>query len=325
MSEYAIRIHRQGGPEELVRETIDLPSPGPGEALVRHTALGLNFIDVNHRVGRYPLKDFPRTIGMEGAGRVEAVGPGVSSIAVGDRVGYVNPIGAYASARIVPADRLVKLPEGISEETAAAIMLKGMTARYLLRRTYVVQPGDTVLIHAAAGGVGQIACQWAKALGATVIGTVGSDAKAEVARAHGCDHAIVYTREDFAARVRELTGGEGVPVVYDSVGQVTFEGSLKCLRPLGLLASYGYSSGKPPPFDLFRLNAMGSLYVTAAGLYTYTAKPADLQASAADLFEVVLSGKVRIDPPRRYPLAEAARAHADLESRGTTGSAILLP
>ena len=325
MSEYAIRIHRHGGPEELVRDAVPLPEPGPGEALVRHAALGLNYIDVNHRLGRYPLADFPRVIGMEGAGRVEAVGPGVTAVAVGDRVGYVNPIGAYATARAVPADRLVKLPDGIAEETAAAIMLKGMTARYLLRRTYRVQAGDTILFHAAAGGVGQIACQWAKALGATVIGTVGSDAKAEIARAHGCDHAIVYTREDFVARVRELTGGEGVPVVYDSVGQATFEGSLKCLRPLGLLASFGYASGKPPPFDLFRLNAMGSLYVTAAGLYTYTAKAADLQASAAELFEVVLSGKVRIDPPRRYPLAEAARAHADLEGRLTTGSAILLP
>jgi NADPH2:quinone reductase len=325
MTEYAIRIHRHGGPEELVREAIAPPAPGPGEVLLRHAAVGLNFIDVNHRVGRYPLTGFPRTIGMEGAGRIEALGPGVAEFAVGDRVGYVNPIGSYATARVVPADRLVRLPEGIAEETAAAIMLKGMTARYLLRSSYRVQPGDTILIHAAAGGVGQIACQWARALGATVIGTVGSGEKAEIARAHGCDHAIVYSREDFVARVRELTGGAGVPVVYDSVGQATFEGSLKCLRPLGLLVSYGYSSGKPAPFDLFRLNAMGSLYVTAAGLYTYTAKPADLQASAAELFETVLSGKVAIDPPRRYPLPDAARAHADLESRRTTGAAILLP
>lgn len=325
MSAYAIRIYRHGGPEELVREAIEEPRPGPGEALVRHSAVGLNYIDVNHRLGRYPLTDFPRIIGMEGAGRIEALGPGVTGFAVGDRVAYVNPIGAYASVRTIPADRLIKLPEGISEETAAAMMLKGMTARYLLRRTYRVQPGDWVLIHAAAGGVGQIACQWAKALGANVIGTVGSDEKAAVARAHGCDYPIVYTREDFVARVRELTGGEGVPVVYDSVGQATFEGSLKCLRPFGLLASFGYASGKPPPLDVFRLNAMGSLYVTAAGLYTYTAKRADLEETAADLFEVVLSGQVKIDPPRRYPLAEAARAHADLESRRTTGAAILIP
>ena len=325
MTDYAMRIHRHGGPEELVREAIEPPEPGPGEALIRNEAVGLNFIDVNHRVGRYPLTGFPRAIGMEGAGRVEAVGPGVTQVAVGDRVGSVNPIGSYATRRTIPADRLVKLPAGIDAETAAAIMLKGMTARYLLRRTYPVKAGDTILIHAAAGGVGQIACQWAKALGATVIGTVGSDAKAEIALAHGCDHVIVYSREDFPARVRELTGGEGVPVVYDSVGQATFEGSLKCLRPLGLLASFGYASGKPPPFDLFRLNAMGSLFVTAAGLYTYTAKPADLQASAAELFDVVLSGKVRIDPPRRYPLDQAAQAHADLEGRRTTGSAILLP
>jgi NADPH:quinone reductase len=325
MGEYAIRIHRHGGPEVLVREAIAAPAPGPGEALVRNRAVGLNFIDVNHRLGRYPLSDLPRVIGMEGAGMVEAVGPGVSAVAPGDRVAYVDPIGAYASIRAVPADRLVRLPDGVSDELAAAMMLKGMTAQYLLRRTYRVQPGDSVLIHAAAGGVGQIACQWAKALGATVIGTVGSDAKAEIARRHGCDHPIVYTRESFPERVRELTGGDGVAVAYDSIGRDTLEGSLKCLRPLGLLASYGYASGKPEPFDLFRLNAMGSLYVTAAGLYTYTAKPADLQASAAELFEVVLSGRVRIEIAARYALAEAARAHADLEGRRTAGSAILLP
>jgi len=325
MSEYAIRIHRHGGPEELVRDAVARPEPGPGEALVRNKACGLNYIDINHRLGRYPLTDFPRVIGMEGAGVVEAVGPGVSAVAPGDRVAYVNPIGSYASVRTVPAERLVKLPAGISEETAAAMMLKGMTAQYLLRRTHRVQAGETILIHAAAGGVGQIACQWAKALGATVIGTVGSDAKAEAARAHGCDHPIVYTRESFPARVRELTGGEGVAVVYDSIGKDTIEDSLKCLRPLGLLASYGYASGKPEPFDLFRLNGMGSLYFTAAGLYTYTAKPADLQASAKELFDVVLSGKVKIDITERYPLAEAARAHRDMEGRRTMGSTILLP
>lgn len=326
MTEWAARIHRHGGPEVFTYEAIELGPPGPGEALVRHGAIGINYIDVNHRLGRYPLADMPRIVGMEGAGRVQAVGAGVTAVAVGDRVAYAGqPMGAYATARPIPAERLVKLPADISDELAAAIMLKGMTAQYLLRGSYRVQPGDWVLIHAAAGGVGQIACQWAKALGARVIGTVGSDAKVAVARAHGCDEVIVYSREDFAVRTRELTGGVGVPVVYDSVGAATFEGSLKCLRPRGVLVSYGYSSGLLPPFDLFRLNHLGSLYVTGASLFTYTATRADLLASAGELFEVVRSGKVKIDIVARYPLADVAEAHRALESRASAGPMLLMP
>lgn len=326
MGERAVRIHRHGGPEELRLEPVTVPEPGPGEVRLRHAAIGLNYIDINHRIGRYPLDAFPRVIGMEGAGRIESLGPGVAGFAVGDRVAYAgHPMGAYATARLMPADRLVRLPDTISDETAAAAMLKGMTAQYLVRGSYRIRAGDAVLVHAAAGGVGQIACQWAKALGALVIGTVGSDAKAAVARAAGCDHVVDYAREDFAARVRDLTGGAGVHAVYDSVGAATFEGSLASLRPRGVLVSYGYASGKPPPFDLFRLNGMGSLYVTAASLFTYTATPADLQASAAELFEVIASGRVRIPLTARYPLAEVARAHADLEGRRTVGAAVLLP
>lgn len=326
MAEWAARIHRHGGPEEFRYEAIALGRPGPGEALVRHSAIGVNFIDVNHRLGRYPLDDMPRIVGMEGAGRVEAVGTGVASLAVGDRVAYAGqPMGAYATARLLPAERLVKLPSDIADELAAAIMLKGMTAQYLLRGSYRVAPGETVLIHAAAGGVGQIACQWAKALGARVIGTVGSAAKAAVARAHGCDEVIVYSREDFAERTRQLTGGEGVPVVYDSVGAATFEGSLRCLRPRGMLVSYGYSSGLLPPFDLFRLNHMGSLYVTCASLFTYTASRADLLASAAELFQVIRSGQVKIDIVARHALADADKAHRALESRASAGPMLLMP
>jgi NADPH2:quinone reductase len=322
---YAIRFARTGGPEVLQPEDVTLPAPGAGEAQVRQHAVGVNFIDVYHRTGVYPVP-LPSGIGMEGAGVVEAVGAGVTDIALGDRVGYAGgPIGSYAEARNLPADRLVKIPAEISFEQAAAMMLKGMTAQYLLRRTYRVQPGDTILVHAAAGGVGLILCQWAKALGATVIGTVGSDAKAELARAHGCDHPIVYTREKFAERLKELTGGEGVPVVYDSIGKDTFMDSLSCLRPLGMMVSFGNASGVVPPFDTGILSRMGSLFLTRPTLFAYTAKRGDLLAMSAELFDVVGSGKVRIDIAQRHPLREAAQAHRDLEARRTTGSTILLP
>jgi NADPH2:quinone reductase len=322
---YAIRFARTGGPEVLQAEDVTLPPPAAGEAQVRQHAVGVNFIDVYHRTGVYPVP-LPSGIGMEGAGVVEAVGAGVTDIALGDRVGYAGgPIGSYAEARNLPADRLVKIPAEISFEQAAAMMLKGMTAQYLLRRTYRVQPGDTILVHAAAGGVGLILCQWAKALGATVIGTVGSDAKAELARAHGCDHPIVYTREKFAERLKELTAGEGVPVVYDSIGKDTFMDSLSCLRPLGMMVSFGNASGVVPPFDTGILSRMGSLFLTRPTLFAYTAKRGDLLAMSAELFDVVGSGKVRIDIAQRHPLREAAQAHRDLEARRTTGSTILLP
>ncbi len=322
---YAIRIHQAGGPEVLSWESVDLPAPGAGEATVRHAAVGLNFIDTYHRTGLYPLP-LPSGIGLEGAGVVEAVGAGVTEVQVGDRVAYAGgPIGAYAEARNIPAHRLLKLPDAISFDTAAAMMLQGLTAAYLLRKTYRVQPGDAVLIHAAAGGVGLIACQWAKALGATVIGTVGSDAKGELAKAHGCDHVINYSTENFVDRVRQITGGEGVPVVYDGVGKDTFMGSLDSLRPLGMLVTYGNASGPVPPLDLLLLSQKGSLFVTRPTIVSYTAKRADLEALGAELFDVVASGKVKIEVHQRYALKDAAQAHRDLEARKTTGSTILIP
>ena len=322
---HSIRIHRTGGPEVLQWERVDLPAPAAGEARVRHQAVGLNFIDVYHRNGLYPLP-LPSGLGQEAAGVVEAIGEGVTEVAVGDRVAYVGGApGAYAEVRNIDAGLLVPLPAGISCEQAAAMMLQGLTAQYLLRRTYPVQAGDTLLVHAAAGGVGTILCQWAKALGATVIGTVGTDAKAELALAHGCDHAIVYTREDFTARVREITGGVGVPVVYDSIGRDTFTGSLGCLRPFGLMVSYGNASGSVPPFDIGLLARMGSLYLTRPTLFSHVAKRADLLAMAAELFEVVASGQVRVEIQQRYALQDAARAHRELEARSTTGSSVLLP
>ena len=322
---YAIRIHQTGGPEVLSWESVDLPAPGAGEATVRHAAVGLNFIDTYHRTGLYPLP-MPSGIGLEGAGVVEAIGPGVTEVQVGDRVAYAGgPIGAYAEARNIPAHRLLKLPDAISFDTAAAMMLQGLTAAYLLRKTYRVQPGDAVLIHAAAGGVGLIACQWAKALGATVIGTVGSAAKGELAKAHGCDHVINYSTENFVTRVREITGGEGVPVVYDGVGKDTFMGSLDSLRPLGMLVTYGNASGPVPPLDLLLLSQKGSLFVTRPTIVSYTAKRADLEALGAELFDVVASGKVKIEVHQRYALKDAAQAHCDLEARKTTGSTILIP
>jgi NADPH:quinone reductase len=321
-----VRVHEVGGPEVLRFEEVEVGSPGPGQALLRQTAVGLNFIDVYYRTGLYPPPQLPFVPGLEAAGVVEAVGDGVREPQVGQRVAYASPpIGAYAERRLMPADRLVALPDGISDEQAAAMMLKGMTAQYLLRRTYRVQSGQTILFHAAAGGVGLIACQWAKHMGARVIGTVGSEAKAELARAHGCAHVIRYDREDVVARVREITGGKGVPVVYDSVGQATFERSLDCLAPLGMLVSFGQSSGKIPPVDLGILSQKGSLYVTRPTLMTYTAERADLLVAANELFEVVQSGAVRIEINQRFPLRDAAEAHRALESRRTTGSTLLLP
>jgi len=322
---HAIRIHRTGGPEVLSWEEVDVPPPAAGEATVRHAAVGLNFIDTYHRTGLYPLP-LPSGIGLEGAGVVDAVGDGVTEVTVGDRVAYAGgPVGAYAEVRNLPAHRLLRLPEGIGFNTAAAMMLQGLTAAYLLRRTYRVQAGDAVLIHAAAGGVGLIACQWAKALGATVIGTVGSAAKGDLAKAHGCDYVINYSTENFTQRVREITGGEGVAVVYDGVGKDVFMGSLDSLRTLGMLVTYGNASGPVPPFDPLLLAQKGSLFVTRPTLAHYTAKRTDLEALGSELFEIVGSGKVRIEVNQSYPLAAAAQAHRDLEARKTTGSTILLP
>jgi NADPH2:quinone reductase len=320
----AIRIHDTGGPQVMAWEEVMLAAPGPGEALVRHHYVGVNFVDVYHRRGVYKLP-LPSGLGSEAAGVVEAVGAGVADFRPGDRVACgTGPVGAYAEARVVPADRLVHLPDDIDHRTAACIMLKGLTAQYLLLQTTHLEPGDTILVHAAAGGVGQIACQWAKHLGATVIGTVGSDEKAALARAHGCDHAIVYTRENFVERVREITGRRGVRVVYDGVGKDTFAGSLDCLQPRGLLVMFGQSSGVVPPFDLGVLSAKGSLYLTRPTLGTYAATPEALRRMAGDLFQVVRTGAVRIQPPRQFPLREAASAHAALEARATTGSIVLV-
>ena len=321
----AIRFHQTGGPEVLAWENVELPPPAPGEATVQQAAIGLNFIDVYHRKGLYPLA-LPSGIGMEGAGTVLAVGEGVTEVAVGDRVAYAGmPLGAYAEARNLPAHRLLKLPDGIAFDTGAAMMLQGLTAAYLLRKTYPVKAGDAVLIHAAAGGVGLIACQWAKALGATVIGTVGSPAKAELALAHGCDHVIDYRAEAFAPKVRELTGGAGVHVVYDGVGQDTFAGSLDSLRQMGLMVSYGNASGPVPAVDLLQLSQKGSLFITRPTLMHYTARREDLVELGQALFAEVLAGRVKIGINQRYALRDAAQAHRDLEARQTTGSTILVP
>jgi NADPH:quinone reductase len=321
----AIRIHQTGGPEVLVWEEVAVGEPGPGQARVRQHAAGLNFIDIYQRNGLYPVT-LPSVLGLEGAGVVEAIGAGVSEVAPGDRVAYAGPpIGAYAEVRLMPADRLVRLPDAISFETAAAMMLKGMTAEYLIRRTFKVEPGMTVLFHAAAGGVGLIACQWLRALGATVIGTVGSDEKAARALAHGCAHAIIYTRENFVARVKELTSGRGVPVVSDSVGQDTYLGSLDCLAPRGIYVNFGNASGPIPAIEPLLLSQKGSLYLTRPSLNHYIAQRAELLASTRELFAVVVSGQVKISIGQRFPLAEAAAAHRALESRQTTGSTLLLP
>lgn len=323
---HRISIQEPGGPEVLRYEAYEPPAPGPGEALVRHEAIGLNYIDVYFRTGLYPTPQRPYTPGMEGAGVVEAVGQGVTDLAPGQRVAYAGaPIGAYASKRTMPADKLVPLPDTISSDVAAAMMLKGMTVQYLLRQTYRIQSGDTVLFHAAAGGVGLIFGQWAKHLGATVIGTVGSPEKAELARAHGYDHVIDYKREDFVARVKEITGGAGVPVVYDGVGEATFLKSLDCLKPCGLGVSFGNASGPVEKFDLGLLSAKGSLFVTRPTLMTYTRNRELLLACARDLIDVVAKGAVKIEIRQRFSLAEAEKAHRALEGRETTGSTLLIP
>jgi NADPH2:quinone reductase len=321
---HAIRIHQTGGPEVLRWEEVDVASPGPGEVRLRHTAIGLNFIDTYHRSGLYPLP-LPAIPGSEGAGIVEEIGPGVWEVKPGDRVAYAGPVGAYAEERLVAAHRLVPLPEDVDDRVAAAAMLKGMTAQYLLRRTHRVEAGETILLHSAAGGVGLIAAQWAKSLGASVIGTVSTDAKAALAREAGCDHVVVTSRESFAARVKEITGGAGVRVVYDAVGKETFDGSLDCLAPLGLMVSYGNASGPVPPVSPLVLAQKGSLFLTRPTLMTYTARREDLLATAADLFAVLRSGAVKVRIDATFPLREAAAAHAALEGRRTTGSTVLLP
>jgi NADPH2:quinone reductase len=321
----AIRIHAYGGPEAMKWEDVPTPEPGPGEALVRHEAIGLNYIDVYFRTGLYKAPSLPATIGVEGAGIVVAVGANVSNVAPGDRVAYAGgPMGAYSTQRVIAADRLLKLPAEIDFHTAAAMMLQGMTAQYLLRRTHRVQGGETILVHAAAGGVGLIMCQWAKHLGATVIGVVSSEEKAAMARANGASYALIgYS--NLSAEVKRITGGAMVPVVYDSVGKDTFSASLDSLAPLGLMVSFGNASGPVAPFDLSVLSAKGSLFLTRPSLASYTATRADLEASANDLFEVVRSGAVKISVNQTFPLQDAAAAHEALEARRTTGSTVLLP
>ena len=320
----AIRIHEHGGPEVMKWEAVDVGDPGEKDIRIRHTAVGLNYIDTYHRSGLYKLP-LPTVLGREGAGVVEAVGSAVTGLKVGDRVAYgAAPIGAYCEARLIPADRVVDIPANVSDQQAASIMLKGMTAQYLLRRTYAVKAGDTILVHAAAGGVGLMLCQWAKHLGANIIGTVGSEEKGKLAKAHGCDHIINYSREDFAARVAEITGGQKCAAVYDGVGKDTFLKSLDCLRPRGTMASFGNASGKVEPFDLGILAAKGSLYVTRPTLDTHVASREDLVATANELFDVVGRGIVKVEINQTYALKDAAQAHRDLEARKTTGSTVLL-
>jgi NADPH:quinone reductase len=322
---YAIRVHAVGGPEVMKWDEVTVGNPGPGEARVRHTAIGVNYIDTYHRSGLYKLP-LPFVLGSEAAGIVEAVGSGVDWVKPGDRVAYQGgPLGSYSEVRLMPADRLVRLPEQIAERVAATLMLKGLTVQYLFRQTYRLKPGDTILFHAAAGGVGLIACQWARALGVTMIGTVGSDEKAKLAQANGCTHTIVYTRENFVERVKELTGGKGVPVVYDGVGKETFPGSLDCVAPRGMWVSFGNASGAVPPFDILTLSQKGSLYATRPTLATYAAKREDLVAMTAELFDLVISGKLVSEPRQTLPLKDAAEAHRALQSRATTGATVLLP
>lgn len=323
---HAIRIHETGGPEVLRFEEVEVGRPGPGEARLRQTAIGLNYIDTYHRTGLYPVPSLPHAIGMEAAGIVEEIGEGVTEVKPGDRVAYATPPpGAYAELRLIAARKLIPLPDAVDERTAAAMMLQGMTVEYLIRRTFRVEQGMTVLFHAAGGGVGLIACQWLEHLGATVIGTVGSDEKAALVREHGCAHPVVYTREDFVERVREITGGKGVPVVYDSVGKATFQGSLDCLARRGMLVAFGNASGAPPPLDPLVLSRKGSLFLTRPGLVDYTATREELLESAAALFDVVARGAVKITVRQTWPLREAPEAHRALESRRTAGSTILLP
>jgi NADPH:quinone reductase len=322
---HAIRINANGGPDVLTWEDVTVGDPGPGEARVRHTAIGVNYIDTYHRSGLYKLA-LPSGIGSEAAGVVEALGSGVDWLRPGDRVAYCGgPLGSYSEVRVMPAERLVKLPDGISDRVAATLMLKGFTVQYLFRQTHRLKEGETILFHAAAGGVGLIACQWARALGVTMIGTVGSDEKAALAKANGCAQTIVYTRENFVERVKALTGGKGVPVVYDGVGKDTFPASLDCLSPRGLFVSYGNASGPVPPFDIMLLTAKGSLYVTRPTLVTYTAKREDISAMAAELFGLVLAGKIVSEPRQTFALKDVAAAHRALESRATTGATVLIP
>lgn len=320
-----IRIHETGGPEVMKWEDIDVGSPGPGQVRIKQNAIGLNFIDCYHRMGLYPLPAMPAVIGTEAAGVVEELGPDGTGLTVGQRVAYAPVPGAYAEERLVPAAKLIAIPDAVTDEQAASMMLQGMTARFLVKRTYPIQSGDTILIHAAAGGVGSIVCQWAKHLGATVIGTVGSDEKAELAKANGCDYPIVYTRESFKDRVKEITNGEGLPVVYDSIGKDTFDDSIDCLRPLGTMITFGNASGPVPPIEPAMLAAKGSIFLTRPGLVHYTAKREDLEASANDLFNVVENGHVKVSINQTYALKDAAQAHIDLESRKTTGSTVFLP
>ena len=319
---HAIRVHQVGGPEVLQWEKVEVGEPGPGQVRLRQEAAGLNFIDVYHRTGLYP-QPLPFTPGVEGAGIVESVGTGVDQVKPGDRVAYAGPIGGYAEVRLIAADRLVKLPDNISSEQAAGMMLQGMTAQMLLRSVFPVAKGDTILIHAAAGGVGLILCQWASALGATVIGTVGTEEKAELAKEHGCHHPIVYSKQDFVAEIQRITGGEKLPVVYDSVGRDTFMRSLDCLKPRGLMVSFGQSSGAVEPFSPNVLAQKGSLYLTRPTMFTYTATREQLEQSAGELFAIVESGKVKIEVQQRFPLKDAAEAHRELQARRTTGSTIL--
>lgn len=321
---HGIRIHRYGGPEEMAWEEIAVGSPGPGEVRLRQTAVGLNFIDTYHRTGYYPLPELPAILGREAAGVIEEVGAGVTGFAAGDRVTYVLAPGAYVDERLIAADQLIPLPRSVDDRQAAAVMIKGLTAHYLLRKTYVVRPGDTILVHAAAGGVGLLLCQWARHLGATVIGTVGSPEKARLAAAHGCDHPVLYKDEDFVERVREITDGKGVPVVYDSVGETTFVQSLDCLAPLGMMVSFGQSSGPAPPLDVTTLAKKGSLFLTRPTLFSYVARREDLLANSRELLELISESVLRIEIGQTYPLEEAATAHRDLEARITSGSTVLL-
>jgi len=321
----AIRFHKNGGPEVLQWESVEVGDPGAGEARVRHTAIGVNYIDTYHRSGLYKLA-LPSGLGTEGAGIVEAVGTGVTDVRPGDRVAYSGgPLGAYSEVRVMPADRLVKLPDGVSDKMAATLMLKGLTVQYLFRQTFPLKGGETILFHAAAGGIGLIACQWARALGVTMIGTVGSDEKAALAKANGCAHTIVYTRENFVERVKQLTGGKGVPVVYDGVGKDTFPASLDCLSPRGMFVSFGNASGPIAAFDILLLSQKGSLYATRPTLATFTASRASTLAMCEDMFSLVRAGKLGSEPRQTYALKDAAQAHRDLESRKTTGATVLLP
>ncbi|MGH8669460.1 MAG: quinone oxidoreductase family protein [Burkholderiales bacterium] len=320
----AVRFHKQGGPEVMQYDEVQVGDPGAGQVRIRHTAIGVNFVDIYQRSGLYPMQ-VPMVAGNEAAGVVDAVGQGVSDLKAGDRVAYTGLPGSYCDVRVVPADRMVKLPQGISDEQAASMMLKGLTVHYLIHTTYAVKKGDTVLWHAAAGGVGLIACQWLKALGVSVIGTAGSDEKCSLAKAHGAEHVVNYGRENFVERVKSITGGKGLPAVYDAVGKTTWDGSLDCLRPRGLMVSFGNASGAVPPVNLGILSTKGSLYVTRPTLATHIASRADLVERANSLFEIVKSGKVKIETTARYKLADAGQAHRDLEGRKTTGSIVLQP